>query len=94
MNRNQLIITVVMVAAILLVWFTAPEYLVVPGQGVVTKNSVTYGAYEQQYESGRFGVSKHVAWGTVLVRVVPIVLIGGVLILIFGKKREQGPLPK
>ncbi len=77
MNKWQLIVLGIMVVAICVVVFTAPKCIFLPLDSGYLKRPVSY--------SSEFEPS--VDWGVVVQRSIPILLIGGLLVLILKKKK-------
>lgn len=93
MNKKQLIVVGAIVVAICIVLFTAPRYIIAPGIFVVETSEYRIGriySNESSYTESlkkKFGV--YTEWEKVAHRSIPILLIGGFLVLMLNKKKQN-----
>ena len=100
MNKWQSIVLGIMVVAICIVIFTAPKYVLVPGQttvvGDITTNSVPFRVYSDNpnYDSLKGPYGSNVEWDTIAYICIPILLIGCFFIIILKKANDDEVLEK
>lgn len=83
MNKWQLIILGVMVVALCVILFTVPEYVIWPDSGPDLGRRVY--SDHPTFETIKTNYGSYIEWNTFIIRSIPVLLIGVLLVLILGK---------